>query len=78
MHSYTPTAAAGTAAKRIGNCCVSTVACLQSRCGECNGDAQAESLWPRLKTKVQAQREQHVFADLLTFSRGVLCSLARA
>ena len=36
----------------------------QSRCGECYDNAQAESLWSRLKTEVLEVRERPVFADL--------------
>ena len=35
----------------------------QSRRGDCNDNAQAESLWSRLKTEVFALRERPVFAD---------------
>ncbi|WP_070726087.1 integrase core domain-containing protein [Hymenobacter lapidarius] len=36
----------------------------QSRRGECYDNAQAESLWSRLKTEVLEGREWPVFADL--------------
>jgi len=36
----------------------------QSRRGDCYGNAQAESLWSRLKTEVFELRERPVFADL--------------
>ncbi|HEX8426392.1 integrase core domain-containing protein [Hymenobacter sp.] len=36
----------------------------QSRSGECYDNAQAERLWPRLKTEVLEVREWPVFADL--------------
>jgi putative transposase len=36
----------------------------QSRRGECYDNAQAESLWSRLKTEVLELREWPVFADL--------------
>ena len=36
----------------------------QSRCGDCYDNAQAESLWSRLKTEVLEGREWPVFADL--------------
>ena len=36
----------------------------QSRRGECYDNAQAESLWSRLKTEVLELREWSVFADL--------------
>ena len=36
----------------------------QSRRGECYDNAQAESLWSRLKTEVLKRREWPVFADL--------------
>ncbi|WP_210519715.1 integrase core domain-containing protein [Hymenobacter terricola] len=36
----------------------------QSRRGECYDNAQAESLWSRLKTEVPELREWPVFADL--------------
>jgi putative transposase len=36
----------------------------QSRRGDCYDNAQAESLWSRLKTKVPEGRERPVFADL--------------
>ena len=36
----------------------------QSRRGDCYDNAQAESLWSRLKTEVLEDREQPVFADL--------------
>ena len=36
----------------------------QSRRGDCYDNAQAESLWSRLKTEVLEVREQPVFADL--------------
>ena len=37
---------------------------LQSRRGDCYDNAQAESLWSRLKTEVREVRERPVFADL--------------
>ena len=36
----------------------------QSRRGDCYDNAQAESLWSRLKTEVLELRERPVFADL--------------
>jgi putative transposase len=36
----------------------------QSRRGDCYDNAQAESLWSRLKTEVLEVRERPVFADL--------------
>ena len=36
----------------------------QSRRGDCYDNAQAESLWSRLKTEVLEGRERPVFADL--------------
>ncbi|AWM31585.1 hypothetical protein DDQ68_01535 [Hymenobacter nivis] len=36
----------------------------QSRRGDCDDNAQAESLWSRLKTEVLELRERPVFADL--------------
>jgi transposase InsO family protein len=36
----------------------------QSRRGDCYDNAQAESLWSRLKTEVLEGRERSVFADL--------------
>ena len=36
----------------------------QSRRGDCYNNAQAESLWSRLKTQVLELREGPVFADL--------------
>jgi transposase InsO family protein len=38
--------------------------CSQSRRGDCYDNAQAESLWSRLKTEVLEGRERPVFADL--------------
>jgi putative transposase len=38
--------------------------CSQSRRGDCYDNAQAESLWSRLKTEVREVRERPVFADL--------------
>ena len=36
----------------------------QSRCGDCYDNAQAESLWSRLKTEVFEICERPLFADL--------------
>jgi putative transposase len=43
----------------------------QSRRGDCYDNAQAESLWSRLKTEVLAVRERPVFADLAEAQRSV-------
>ncbi|MBO3273130.1 IS3 family transposase [Hymenobacter defluvii] len=43
----------------------------QSRRGDCYDNAQAESLWSRLKTEVLKVRKRHVFADLADAQRSV-------
>jgi len=43
----------------------------QSRRGDCYDNAQAESLWSRLKTEVLEGRERPVFADLADAQRSV-------
>ncbi|WP_185284754.1 integrase core domain-containing protein [Hymenobacter sp. NBH84] len=43
----------------------------QSRRGDCYDNAQAESLWSRLKTEVLEVRERPVFADLADAQRSV-------
>ena len=43
----------------------------QSRRGDCYDNAQAESLWSRLKTEVLEVRERPVFADLSDAQRSV-------
>ncbi|WP_375437574.1 integrase core domain-containing protein [uncultured Hymenobacter sp.] len=43
----------------------------QSRRGDCYDNAQAESLWSRLKTEVLELREWPVFADLADAQRSV-------
>lgn len=43
----------------------------QSRRGDCYDNAQAESLWSRLKTEVLELRERPVFADLSDAQRSV-------
>ena len=43
----------------------------QSRRGDCYDNAQAESLWSRLKTEVLEVRERSVFADLADAQRSV-------
>jgi putative transposase len=43
----------------------------QSRRGDCYDNAQAESLWSRLKTEVLEVRERPVFADLVDAQRSV-------
>jgi transposase InsO family protein len=43
----------------------------QSRRGDCYDNAQAESLWSRLKTEVLEIRERPVFADLADAQRSV-------
>ncbi|QNH64235.1 IS3 family transposase [Hymenobacter sediminicola] len=43
----------------------------QSRRGDCYDNAQAESLWSRLKTEVLEVRERPVFADLAEAQRSV-------
>lgn len=43
----------------------------QSRRGDCYDNAQAESLWSRLKTEVLEVRERAVFADLAEAQRSV-------
>jgi transposase InsO family protein len=43
----------------------------QSRRGDCYDNAQAESLWSRLKTEVLDVRERPVFADLADAQRSV-------
>ncbi|MDB5267209.1 MAG: hypothetical protein JWP58_249 [Hymenobacter sp.] len=43
----------------------------QSRRGDCYDNAQAESLWSRLKTEVLELRERPVFADLADAQRSV-------
>ena len=43
----------------------------QSRCGDCYDNAQAESLWSRLKTEVLEVCERSVFADLADAQRSV-------
>lgn len=44
----------------------------QSRRGDCYDNAQAESLWSRLKTKVLEVRERPIFADLADVQRSVV------
>ena len=43
----------------------------QSRRGDCYDNAQAESLWSRLKTEVLELRERPVFADLTDAQRSI-------
>ena len=43
----------------------------QSQRGDCYDQAQAECLWPRLKTEVLEVRERPVFAELADTQRSV-------
>ena len=65
---------------RGGQCCGNTYCQLlhdrqalrsQSRHGDCYDNAQAESLWSRLKSEVLEVRERPVFADLADAQRSV-------